>query len=116
MKHFCSSCEAIGQTTKKLKNTSILSEYTPGKRGRSWLKLKKAFATLDVVVTAAEYGHGKRKGLLSDYTFAVRDDDRLVNIGKAYSGLTDGEINYLTDFFTRHTIKDWVGLDWWNPG
>ena len=36
--------------------------------------------------------------------------------GKAYSGLTDGEINYLTDFFTRHTIKDWVGLDWWNPG
>ena len=110
MKTFCYTCQAIGQTTKKLKKTSVLSEYTPGKRGRSWLKLKKAFATLDVVVTAAEYGHGKRKGLLSDYTFAVRDNDRLVNIGKAYSGLTDGEIDYLTDFFTRHTIKNLGGI------
>src|SRR5580692_6846235 len=68
------------------------SAYTPGRRGKSWLKLKRELATLDVVVTAVEYGHGKRIGVLSDYTFAVRDGEKLVNIGKAYSGLTDAEI------------------------
>ena len=68
------------------------STYTPGKRGKSWLKMKRELATLDVVVTAVEYGHGKRIGVLSDYTFGVWDGDRLVNIGKAYSGLTDAEI------------------------
>ncbi len=62
------------------------SHYTPGRRGKSWLKLKRELATLDVVVTAVEYGHGKRIGVLSDYTFAVRDGEKLVNIGKAYSG------------------------------
>ena len=67
------------------------SKYTPGRRGKSWLKLKRELATLDVVVTAAEYGHGKRIGVLSDYTFAVWDGDKLVNIGKAYSGLTDAK-------------------------
>jgi DNA ligase-1 len=80
--------------------------YTPGRRGRYWLKLKRPMATLDVVVTAVEYGHGKRHGVLSDYTFAVRDGDRLVNIGKAYSGLTDAEIAQLTEYFKQHTIDD----------
>jgi DNA ligase 1 len=79
------------------------SVYTPGRRGKSWLKYKKALATLDCVVTAAEYGHGKRKGVLSDYTFAVRRDGELVNIGKAYSGLTDAEIEQLTRHFTETT-------------
>src|SRR5581483_12123007 len=83
------------------------SAYTPGQRGRSWFKLKRPFATLDVVVTSVEYGHGKRRGLLSDYTFAVRaEDDRLVNIGKAYSGLTDAEIQQYTDYFLQHTVED----------
>jgi DNA ligase-1 len=68
--------------------------------------LKRPLATLDVVVTVAEYGHGKRRGLLSDYTFAVRDDARLVNIGKAYSGLTDVAIRELTGYFLAHTIDD----------
>lgn len=79
------------------------SFYTPGRRGKSWLKYKKALATLDCVVTAAEYGHGKRKGVLSDVTFAVRRDDELVNIGKAYSGLTDAEIAQLTEHFKKTT-------------
>ncbi len=79
------------------------SFYTPGRRGKSWLKYKKALATLDCVVTAAEYGHGKRKGVLSDVTFAVRRDDELVNIGKAYSGLTDAEIATLTAHFQKTT-------------
>ena len=82
------------------------SAYTPGRRGKSWLKLKRELATLDVVVTAVEYGHGKRIGVLSDYTFAVRDGDKLVNIGKAYSGLTDSEIAEMTRWFLEHTIDD----------
>ncbi len=82
------------------------SAYTPGRRGKSWLKLKRELATLDVVVTAVEYGHGKRIGVLSDYTFAVRDGEKLVNIGKAYSGLTDIEIAEMTRWFLEHIIED----------
>jgi len=85
---------------------AVHSPYTPGRRGGFWFKLKEPFATLDVVVTAVEYGHGKRHKVLSDYTFAVRNGEKLLNIGKAYSGLTDAEILEHTDFFLRHTIKD----------
>jgi len=80
--------------------------YEPGRRGRWWLKWKPGVATLDVVVVAAEFGHGKRAGVLSDYTFAVRDGGRLVTIGKAYSGLTDAEIARLTEWFRAHTVRD----------
>lgn len=82
------------------------SPYTPGRRGKSWLKMKRELATLDVVVTAVEYGHGKRIGVLSDYTFAVWDGNRLVNIGKAYSGLTDAEIAEMTQWFLAHVTRD----------
>jgi DNA ligase 1 len=82
------------------------SAYLPGRRGKSWLKMKRELATLDVVVTAVEYGHGKRVGVLSDYTFGVWDGDRLVNIGKAYSGLTDAEISEMTKWFLEHTMED----------
>ena len=82
------------------------SAYQPGTRGRWWLKLKRPGATLDAVVVAVEYGHGKRAGVLSDYTFAVRDGDRLVPIGKAYSGLTDAEIARLTRHFLDTTVED----------
>ena len=85
------------------------SVYQPGRRGLAWLKLKRELATLDVVVTAAEYGHGKRAGILSDYTFAVRDGDTLKNVGKAYSGLTDPEIAHLSQYFHEHTIEDYGG-------
>jgi DNA ligase-1 len=75
----------------------------------SWLKLKRPLATLDVVVTAVEWGHGKRRGVLSDYTFAVRDDDtgQLLNVGKAYTGLTDAEIAQMTEFFLANTVADY---------
>ncbi len=84
------------------------STYSPGKRGKSWLKMKRELATLDVVVTAVEYGHGRRVSVLSDYTFAVwdREKEKLVNIGKAYSGLTDAEIVDMTRWFLEHTIED----------
>jgi len=85
-----------------------LSPYTPGRRGLAWLKLKRPLATLDVVVTAVEWGHGKRSGVLSDYTFAVRDtgSGKLVNVGKAYSGLTDAEIAEFTRRFLEMTTED----------
>ena len=85
-----------------------LSPYTPGRRGLAWLKLKRPLATLDVVVTAVEWGHGKRNGVLSDYTFAVKDTQtgRLVNVGKAYTGLTDAEIAEFTRRFLEMTVED----------
>jgi DNA ligase-1 len=90
---------------------SPASLYKPGRRGREWLKVKRAIATLDVVVTAVEVGHGKRRNLLSDYTFAVRrseDDAELLNIGKAYSGLTDAELAEMTEWFKQNTIKEFA--------
>lgn len=87
------------------------SSYKPGRRGREWLKLKRAIATLDVAVTAVEVGHGKRRHLLSDYTFAVRrsaGEDELLNIGKAYSGLTDQELMELTEWFKEHTLQEFA--------
>jgi DNA ligase-1 len=84
------------------------SIYLPGRRGLAWLKLKKAYATLDVVVVGVEWGHGKRRHVLSDYTFAVRDDesDRLLPVGKAYSGLTDAEIAHYTEHFLQNTLEE----------
>jgi DNA ligase-1 len=84
------------------------SAYTPGRRGKAWIKLKRALATLDVVVTGVERGHGRRNGVLSDYTFAVRaseTDPTLLNVGKAYNGLTDLEIAELTDRFKAITTQ-----------
>src|SRR2546422_1729731 len=85
------------------------SKYTPRRRGLGWPKPKKALATLDVVVTGVEIGHGKRKNVLSDYTFAVYEEeaDRLGNHGEGYSGLTDVEIAQMTDYFKSITLKDY---------
>jgi DNA ligase 1 len=89
-----------------IKNAESL--YLPGTRGMFWFKLKRELATLDVVVVAAELGHGKRNNVLSDYTFAVRDETtgELLPIGKAYSGLTDAEIATLTEHFKQNTIAN----------
>lgn len=98
------SARARGNEGVMMKSPSSL--YEPGRRGLAWIKLKRELATLDVVVTAAEYGHGKRAKVLSDYTFAVKDGEELKNVGKAYSGLTDAEIAELTGWFLDHTIED----------
>ncbi len=86
------------------------SSYQPGRRGLGWLKLKKALATLDCVVVGVEWGHGKRRSVLSDYTFAIRETDspdaRLLTIGKAYTGLTDAEIAAMTERFHQITLED----------
>ncbi|HEY6120910.1 MAG TPA: ATP-dependent DNA ligase [Pyrinomonadaceae bacterium] len=102
---------ARGRGNEGLMIKSPASLYKPGRRGRDWLKLKRAIATLDVVVTAVEVGHGKRRNLLSDYTFAVRrsdDDAELLNIGKAYSGLTDAELETMTRWFQDHTLREFA--------
>ncbi len=84
------------------------SAYVPGRRGLAWVKLKRELATLDVVITGAEFGHGRRAGLLSDYTFAVRGiEGKLLNVGKAYSGVTDAEIAELTEWMKAHTLEDY---------
>src|ERR671918_110225 len=89
------------------------SQYHPGKRGRYWVKLKKELDTIDAVIVIAEYGHGKRAGTLSDYTFAVRDENNNTNnnnnlrtIGKAYSGLTDEEIDEMTSKLKSLMVKN----------
>jgi len=101
--------QALERGNEGLMIKDLNSPYSPGRRGKSWLKLKRELATLDVVVTAVEFGHGKRAGVLSDYTFAVRSgetSDDFLNVGKAYSGLTDVEIAQMTEWFLSHTIND----------
>jgi DNA ligase-1 len=98
--------QARGRGNEGVMLKDLASTYQPGRRGLGWLKLKRELATLDVVVTGAEYGHGKRAQVLSDYTFAVRDGEELKNIGKAYSGLTDAEIAAMTKLLKEHTLED----------
>jgi DNA ligase-1 len=105
--------DEIFKQARKRSNEGLMikdpeSSYSPGRRGMFWFKLKKELATLDVVVVAAELGHGKRNKVLSDYTFAVRDETsgELLPIGKAYSGLTDGEIAELTEHFKQNTTSN----------
>jgi DNA ligase-1 len=98
--------EARGRGNEGVMIKAAGSIYQPGRRGIAWVKLKRELATLDVVITAAEYGHGKRNAVLSDYTFAIRDGDEFKNVGKAYSGLTDAEIAELTKHLLTDTIDD----------
>jgi DNA ligase-1 len=84
--------------------------YDAGHRGQAWIKVKRAHATLDVIVVAAQEGHGRRAGALSDYTFAVWRGDDLVPVGKAYSGLTDDEIDALTRRFEASTLERQGGV------
>src|SRR5213078_3875052 len=111
--HSAAEIEQIFQQARRRLNEGLMikdpeSFYSPGRRGMFWFKLKKELATLDVVVVAAELGHGKRNNVLSDYTFAVRDETsgELLPIGKAYSGLTDAEIAELTEHFKQNTTTE----------
>ncbi|HZR05362.1 MAG TPA: ATP-dependent DNA ligase [Candidatus Udaeobacter sp.] len=111
--HSAAQIEQTFQQARRRLNEGLMikdpgSFYLPGNRGMFWFKLKKELATLDVVVVGVELGHGKRNNVLSDYTFAVRDETtgKLLPIGKAYSGLTDTEIAELTAHFKQNTIAD----------
>lgn len=80
------------------------SAYHAGRPTGLWWKLKVQPFTMDAVLIAAEPGHGKRAGLLTDYTFGVWDAGVLVPIAKAYSGLTNAEITEVDRFVRSHTI------------
>lgn len=112
--HRVEDLERIFEETRERGNEGLMvkdpaSLYQPGRRGMAWLKVKRPLATLDCVVTAVEWGHGKRHGVLSDYTFAVLDEEtgELRNVGKAFTGLTDQEIAEMTRWFLDHTLADY---------
>jgi DNA ligase 1 len=77
---------------------ALESRYTPGVRGRGWLKIKRA-RTLDLVIVAADWGYGRRKGWLSNYHLAARDDrsGEFHEVGKTFKGLTDEEFRTITE-------------------
>ncbi|MGD0424284.1 MAG: ATP-dependent DNA ligase [Candidatus Bathyarchaeia archaeon] len=76
----------------------LKSSYTPGVRGKKWFKIKPV-ETLDVVIVAADWGSGRRKGWLSNYHLAVRDDQtgEYLVVGKTFKGLTDDEFSTITE-------------------
>jgi DNA ligase-1 len=90
--------EALAAGHEGLMAKKLDSPYTPGRRGKRWLKIKTTLEPLDLVITAAEYGYGRRKGWLSDYYLGARDPQSggFLDIGKTFKGLTDAEIIDLT--------------------
>jgi DNA ligase-1 len=88
--------EAITEGHEGLIGKRLDSRYTPGNRGKSWFKLKPV-ESLDVVIKAAEWGSGRRKGWLSNYHLSVRKDDKYYVIGKTFKGLTDEEFEWMTE-------------------
>lgn len=84
------------------------SEYTPGIRGKRWLKIKPVLEPLDLVIVAAEYGYGRRHGWLSDYYLATRDAEtgEFLMVGKTFKGLTDAEIIEMTRRLKELAIRE----------
>ncbi len=97
---------AAGHEGVMLKNPDSL--YTPGKRGKNWLKLKPVMDTLDLVVIGGEWGEGRRTSFFGSYLLACRDPytDRLLPIGRVATGITDEKLEELTAIF-----KDLVILE-----
>ena len=90
--------EAISAGHEGLMAKKLDSPYTPGARGKLWFKIKTILEPLDLVITAAEYGYGRRHGWLSDYYLAARDTEtgEFLDLGKTFKGLTDAEIIDMT--------------------
>ncbi|UCF45270.1 MAG: ATP-dependent DNA ligase [Candidatus Bathyarchaeota archaeon] len=84
------------------------SDYTPGSRGKRWLKIKPVLEPLDLVITAAEYGYGRRHGWLSDYYLAARDPitREFLNVGKTFKGLTDAEMIEMTQRLKELAVRE----------
>jgi DNA ligase 1 len=86
---------------------SLASKYSPGARGRGWLKIKTA-RTLDLVIVAADWGYGRRKGWLSNYHLAARDEvtGGFAEVGKTFKGLTDAQFEAITERLLALKIED----------
>lgn len=98
--------EALRAGHEGLMVKDLKSPYTPGKRGKRWLKVKPV-ETMDVAIVAAEWGHGRRRGWLSNYHLAVRDDDGAFHmIGKTFKGLTDAEFQEMTERLSGLKVKE----------
>jgi DNA ligase-1 len=84
------------------------SPYTPGARGKLWLKIKPVLDPLDLVITAAEWGYGRRHGWLSDYYLSARDETtgEFLSLGKTFKGLTDAEIIDMTKRLKAIVVSD----------
>ncbi len=90
--------EALEAGHEGLMAKKLDSPYTPGSRGKRWLKIKTILEPLDLVITAAEYGYGRRKDWLSDYYMSARDPQtgEFLTVGKTFKGLTDSEMIQMT--------------------
>ena len=100
--------EAIAAGHEGLMAKKLDSPYTPGSRGKKWLKIKTVLDPLDLVITAAEYGYGRRKGWLSDYYLGARDPENggFLEVGKTFKGLTDAEIIEMTRQLKESVIAE----------
>jgi DNA ligase-1 len=100
--------EAINAGHEGLMAKRIDSPYTPGIRGKRWLKIKPVLDPLDLVIVAAEYGYGRRHDWLSDYYLAVRDDKtgEFLTVGKTFKGLTDTEIIEMTKRLKELVVEE----------
>jgi DNA ligase-1 len=100
--------EALEAGHEGLMAKKLESSYTPGRRGKRWLKIKPILEPLDLVITAAEYGYGRRKGWLSDYYLAACDPESggFLDIGKTFKGLTDAEIIELTKRLKESAVSE----------
>jgi DNA ligase-1 len=100
--------EAVNAGHEGLMAKKIDSPYTPGIRGKRWLKIKPVLEPLDLVIVAAEYGYGRRHEWLSDYYLAARDDKtgEFLTVGKTFKGLTDAEIIEMTERLKELIVKE----------
>jgi DNA ligase-1 len=100
--------EAMDAGHEGLMAKKLDSQYTPGIRGKRWLKIKPVLEPLDLVIVAAEYGYGRRHNWLSDYYLAARDAEtgEFLSVGKTFKGLTDAEIIEITRQLRELAIKD----------
>jgi DNA ligase-1 len=100
--------EALDAGQEGLMAKKLDSPYTPGIRGKRWLKIKPVLEPLDLAIVGAEYGYGRRHGWLSDYYLAARDVEsgEFLVVGKTFKGLTDEEIIEMTGRLKELTVKD----------
>jgi DNA ligase-1 len=100
--------EAIDSGHEGLIAKRLNSEYTPGIRGKHWLKIKPVLEPLDLVIVAAEYGYGRRRRWLSDYYLAARDAEtgEFLVVGKTFKGLTESEIVEMTKRLKKLAVKE----------
>jgi DNA ligase-1 len=99
--------EALDAGQEGLMAKKLNSPYTPGIRGKRWLKIKPVLEPLDLVIVGAEYGYGRRHGWLSDYLLAARDVEsgEFLVVGKTFKGLTDEEIIEMTKRLKELVVK-----------